>query len=49
MEVSKDLKEAMVAFLEALSGPEIKMEKPAMPDYAPRFTLAELKKAQEAK
>ena len=42
-------KEDLIAFLEAFSGPEIEMEKPALPDYAPLFTLAELKKAQEAK
>ena len=47
--LTDDEKEALVAFLEAFSGPEIEMEKPALPDYAPRFTLAELKKAQEAK
>ncbi len=47
--LADDEKEALVAFLEALSGPEIKMAKPAMPDYAPLFTLAELKKAQETK
>jgi len=42
-------KEALVAFLEALSGPEIKMDTPQLPEYAPLFTMAELEKAQEAK
>ena len=47
--LNDDEKEALVAFLEALSGPEIKMETPKLPEYAPLFTMAELKKAQEAK
>ncbi|MEW8462553.1 MAG: cytochrome-c peroxidase, partial [Candidatus Thiodiazotropha endolucinida] len=42
-------KEDLLAFLEAFSGPEIEMEKPEQPPYAPLFTLAELKAAQEAK
>jgi cytochrome c peroxidase len=42
-------KEDLVAFLESMSGPEIKMQKPKMPAYAPLFTKAELKAAQEAK
>lgn len=42
-------KEDLVAFLEAFSGPEIMMEKPEQPPYAPLFTKAELKAAQEAK
>ncbi len=42
-------KEDLLAFLEAFSGEEIMMEKPAMPEYAPLFTKAELEAAQEAK
>ncbi|MCG8426514.1 MAG: hypothetical protein MI754_04050 [Chromatiales bacterium] len=42
-------KEDLIAFLEAFSGPEITMEKPEQPPYAPLFTLADLKAAQEAK
>lgn len=42
-------KEDLVAFLGAFSGPEIAMQKPAQPPYAPLFTMAELKAAQEAK
>ncbi|MCU7847043.1 MAG: cytochrome-c peroxidase [Candidatus Thiodiazotropha sp. (ex Lucinoma kastoroae)] len=42
-------KEDLVAFLEAFSGPEIMMEKPEQPPYAPLFNMAELKAAQEAK
>jgi cytochrome c peroxidase len=39
----------LVAFIESFTGDEIKMQKPKTPDYAPLFTLAELKAAQEAK
>lgn len=42
-------KENLVAFLEAFSGEEMLMEKPAMPEYAPLFTRAELEAAQEEK
>ncbi|MEN8179672.1 MAG: cytochrome c peroxidase [Pseudomonadota bacterium] len=42
-------KEDLVAFLGAFSGPEIMMEKPKQPPYAPLFTKAELEAAQEAK
>lgn len=47
--LTDDEKADLVAFLEAFSGDEIKTQKPNMPDYAPLFTLAELKAAQEAK
>lgn len=47
--LSDDEKEALVAFLTALSGPEIEMDNPQLPSYAPLFTLAELEAAQEAK
>jgi len=42
-------KEDLVAFLETFSGDEIAMEKPELPEYAPLFTEAELRAAQEAK
>jgi len=35
-------KEDLLAFLEAFSGPEITMEKPKLPAYAPLFSEAEL-------
>jgi cytochrome c peroxidase len=47
--LSDDEKEDLLAFLESFSGDEILMDKPAMPDYAPLFTKAELEKAQEEK
>ena len=47
--LTDDEKSDLIAFLEAYSGEEILMEKPEMPSYAPLFTLAELKAAQEAK
>ncbi|MCU7845089.1 MAG: cytochrome-c peroxidase [Candidatus Thiodiazotropha sp. (ex Monitilora ramsayi)] len=47
--LSDQEKEDLVAFLEAFSGPEIEMEKPEQPPYAPLFTMADLKAAQEAK
>lgn len=39
----------LLAFMEAFSGPEIKIKKPVLPKYAPLFTLAELQAAQNAK
>jgi len=42
-------KEDLVAFLESMSGPEIQIEKPKLPEYAPLFTKAELEAVQEAK
>ncbi|MCP4996686.1 MAG: cytochrome-c peroxidase [Gammaproteobacteria bacterium] len=42
-------KEDLVAFIEAFSGDEITVQTPELPDYAPLFTKAELKAAQEAK
>jgi len=47
--LSDEEKEDLVAFLGAFSGPEIMMEKPKQPPYAPLFTKAELEAAQEAK
>jgi cytochrome c peroxidase len=47
--LSDEEKEDLVAFLGAFSGPEITMEKPKQPPYAPLFTKAELEAAQEAK
>lgn len=47
--LSDDEKSELIAFLESMSGDEMLMEKPVMPDYAPLFTEAELKAAQEAK
>ncbi len=47
--LSDEEKEDLVAFLEAFSGDEITVEKPEQPAYAPLFTKAELKAAQEAK
>jgi len=47
--LSDDEKEALVAFIESMSGPEITMQKPAVPPYAPLFTKADLQAAQEAK
>ncbi|RLJ20929.1 cytochrome-c peroxidase [bacterium endosymbiont of Escarpia laminata] len=47
--LTDDEKDALIAFLESMSGEEMLMDKPAMPEYAPLFTLAELEAAQEAK
>ncbi len=47
--LSDEEKEDLVAFLGAFSGPEITMEKPKQPPYAPLFTKAELEAAQEEK
>jgi len=45
--LSDDEKADLVAFLEAFSGDEILMDKPELPDYAPMFTLEELKEAKK--
>ncbi len=45
--LSDDEKGDMVAFLEAFSGNEILMDKPELPEYAPMFTLEELKEAKK--
>jgi len=42
-------KEDLLAFVEAFSGEEITIQKPKLPEYAPLFTLAELKAVQAAK
>lgn len=47
--LSDDEKSELIAFLESMSGDEMLMDKPTMPEYAPLFTEAELKAAQEAK
>ena len=47
--LSDEEKADLLAFLEAFSGDEILMDKPAQPPYAPRFTKAELEQAQEEK
>ncbi|MEJ1365836.1 MAG: cytochrome c peroxidase [Candidatus Sedimenticola sp. (ex Thyasira tokunagai)] len=47
--LSDQEKEDLIAFLGAFSGPEVTVAKPEMPEYAPLFTKAELKAAQEAK
>ena len=47
--LTDDEKADLIAFLESMSGEEILMEKPEQPPYAPLFTKAELKAAQEAK
>ncbi len=47
--LSDEEKEDLLAFLDAFSGEEILMDNPKLPEYAPLFTLAELKKAQEDK
>ncbi len=45
--LSDNEKEDLVAFLEAFSGDEILMDKPELPEYAPMFTLDELKEAKK--
>jgi len=45
--LSDDEKGDLVAFLEAFSGDEILMDKPELPEYAPMFTLKELKEAKK--
>jgi len=47
LHLSDSEKEDLVAFLDAFSGPEIQMEKPKLPKYAPLFTEAELKEAKK--
>ncbi len=47
--LTDDEKEELLAFLEAFSGEKIMMDKPKLPSYEPRFTLAELQAAQAAK
>ncbi|MEA3291305.1 MAG: cytochrome c peroxidase [Pseudomonadota bacterium] len=43
--LTDDEKADLIAFLEAFSGPEITMDKPELPPYAPLFTQAELEEA----
>jgi cytochrome c peroxidase len=45
--LSDDEKTDLVAFLDAFSDEEILMDKPELPDYAPLFTLKELKEAKK--
>ena len=45
--LSDDEKADLVAFIESFSGDEILMDKPDLPDYAPMFTLEELKEAKK--
>ncbi len=45
--LSDDEKTDLVAFLEAFSGEELVMNKPELPEYAPMFTLEELKEAKK--
>jgi len=45
--LSDEEKEDLVAFLDAFSGEEIKMEKPKLPEYAPLFTEQELMEAKK--
>jgi len=45
--LSDEEKADLLAFLEAFSGDEIKIEKPELPDYAPLFTKAELLEAEK--
>ncbi len=45
--LSDEEKTDLVAFLEAFSGEEIKMEKPKLPEYAPLFTEQELMEAKK--
>lgn len=45
--LSDDEKADLVAFIEAFSGEEILMDKPELPEYAPMFTLKELKEAKK--
>jgi len=45
--LSDDEKADLVAFIESFSGEEILMDAPELPDYAPMFTLEELKEAKK--
>jgi cytochrome c peroxidase len=45
--LTDDEKADLLAFLESFSGPEIEMERPAQPPYAPLFTKAELMEAKK--
>jgi cytochrome c peroxidase len=45
--LSDDEKADLVAFIESFSGEEILMDKPELPEYAPMFTLEELKEAKK--
>jgi len=45
--LSDDEKGDLIAFIEAFSGDEILMAKPELPEYAPMFTLEELKEAKK--
>ncbi|MCP3849189.1 MAG: cytochrome-c peroxidase [Gammaproteobacteria bacterium] len=45
--LSDDEKADLVAFIESFSGDEILMDKPELPEYAPMFTLDELKEAKK--
>ncbi len=45
--LSDDEKADLVAFIESFSGDEILMDKPELPEYAPMFTLKELKEAKK--
>ena len=45
--LSDDEKTDLIAFIESFSGDEILMDKPELPDYAPMFTLEELKEAKK--
>lgn len=45
--LSDEEKADLVAFIESFSGDEILMDKPELPDYAPMFTLEELKEAKK--
>lgn len=45
--LSDDEKGDLIAFLESFSGDEILMAKPDLPEYAPMFTLEELKEAKK--
>ncbi len=45
--LNDDEKADLVAFIESFSGDEILMDKPELPEYAPLFTLEELKEAKK--
>ncbi len=45
--LSDDEKSDLIAFIESFSGDEILMAKPDLPEYAPMFTLEELKEAKK--